>query len=104
MKNLFDALIGLRLLYAEVVCDYLHLRFENGSNLNIFNKFTLKEFNIDDFAELSGCEVCSIRCDEVAVEINFLGGGSIQVWLSDDDYNGPEAMAFNTSEGTIVWQ
>lgn len=104
MENLLDLLLGVKLSKAEVVHDYLQLRFENGVILNVFNAFRMREFSIDDLSKISGCEICAVRIDETSVEFEFLGGGSIWVGMSDDDYQGPEAMEYIGAAGDrVVW-
>lgn len=104
MQKMLDQLLGVKLSKAEVVHDYLQLRFENGVILNVFNAYSTREFSIDDLSNIFGCDVCAIRIDETAVEFEFSGGGAIRVGMSDNDYEGPEAMEYIGATGDrVVW-
>ena len=99
IMNVLQKLVGLTLQKTEQVIDYAQLYFSDGSILNIYNRH-----------DLVNCTLSSIQEDQLIyavesddkIELKFDGGGLLSVGMTDDDYNGPEAMDLNLADGNIV--
>lgn len=102
--NMFHILVGQRVQKAEMIHDYLQLSFDKGWVLNIFNGFTVFDFDSGSVASLVGSLVKSIGASDEAVDIFFRDGKSVRVGVADSDYRGPEAMELIGVTGErIVW-
>jgi hypothetical protein len=94
-------LIGLHVSKIQVTRDYLQIFFAEGGVLNIFNSHTIE--NASD-PGLTGYEVVGVEPKDTAISLFLLPEGKIKVGLLNSDYQGPEAMTFQTAEGQIfVW-
>lgn len=96
-----QSLIGLTVSVLEEVHDYLQIVFSDGTTLSIFNNCL---FDGDTVLGFEGKQVKSVEETDVSVLIVFEDGESISVGLTNDDYNGPEAMVLSR-EGVppVVW-
>jgi hypothetical protein len=94
-------LIGLIISKIEKVHDYIQIVFSDGTTLSIFNNHV---YDGSSVLSIEGKEVKSVDESANALVIRFESGESLSVGLSDDDYNGPEAMVLR-QEGkpSIVW-
>jgi len=97
--NVLQKIVGLTIQKTEQIIDYAQLHFSDGSILNIYNRY-----------DLENCTLSSIQGDRLIyavesdgkIELKFDGGGLLSVGMTDDDYNGPEAMDLNLADGNIV--
>lgn len=80
----------------------LHLRFDDGSVLAIFNSRSWTGRTGSEGSWPPGC-----RCLEVAVSpsdatLRFDDGATLTIDLRDNAFSGPEAMVFSVPDGPIV--
>jgi hypothetical protein len=77
--------------------------FENYS-LSIYNKHELVNLNEHIFEDIIGEKIISYRENESEVLLGLSNGDFIKVDLSDDAYNGPEAMSLiGPNNLFVVW-
>lgn len=101
MPEVIEQLLHRRIKKAERIHDYAQIYFDDGAVLNIFNSLSVTG---GEFADLTGSEVIGVNSGEVAINLLLSNGRSVRVGMTDDDYQGPEAMEYITADGTrIVW-
>ncbi len=94
-------LIGLIISKIEEVHDYIQLVFSDGTTLSIFNNYYCDGSSV---LSIEGKKIKSVEEKDRKVVITFEDGGCISVGMTDDDYNGPEAMVLRREEESpIVW-
>ena len=94
-------LVGLIINKIEEVYDYVQITFSDGSILSIFNNYYYDGNTVFD---LKGKEIKSIENLDNGINIIFENNESFMIGISDDDYNGPEAMTLKKEGQTpIVW-
>ncbi len=94
-------LIGLIIRKVEEVHDYIQLIFSDGTTLSIFNNYY---YDGGSVLALEGKKVKSVEDMDSKVVITFEDGGCMSICMTDDDYNGPEAMVLRREgESPIVW-
>lgn len=108
MKRTTDT--GLRILLlkkvsrAEHVHDYVQLQFDDGTILNIFNRYSLTPAERDDIARLVGTTVSAAELIERSERLRFSDGTLLRIGMMDSDYNGPEAIEVIDHDGRrVVW-
>jgi hypothetical protein len=93
------AICGLKVIDAELTQGDAGLRFENGTNLNIYNRFKLS----GDEA-LEGKTVTDVDEGQTEITIKLTGGSNIRIDMRDDAYTGPEAMQLRMpGQPIVVW-
>ena len=83
--------------------DHIQLECDNGWTLHIYNAATLAGL---DVAGMPANPVQTVfydfEYDQRSLRLIFLGGAVLSVDMSDDGYQGPEAMQLNGPDGSIV--
>ena len=106
MANISCKIIGKKVIRARQVHDYYQLLFDDGSVLNILNNFIVSgnmEYNITQFIGSVVTSINNTGCP--AIEIRFSDGKWIRIGISENDYNGPEAMEYIDNNGIFtVWR
>ena len=83
----------------EKIEDYYHILFSDGNILNIFNNISYSS----DF-EFEGKKVESVSELKEKIIILIDGGSALIIGMTDNDYNGPEALALKCkNKPDIVW-
>lgn len=94
-------LIGLTISKIEEVHDYIQLVFSDGTTLSIFNNYY---YDGGSVLAIEGKKIKSVEEVGSKVVIAFEDGGCMSVGMTDDDYNGPEAMVLRREgEPPVVW-
>ena len=101
MSPVSEKLLQKRVTRFEHVHDYTQIYFHDGSVLNIFNAFTIKNGNPATLIEKSVAEVHS---DLKSIKIIFSHQDEIRVGMEESDFNGPEAMELIEADNSrFVW-
>ena len=95
-------LIGRKIESANFIHDYLQIRFEDGSVMNIFNAIELSGFFAGDISKSIGCNIINFEGDDRAITISLGAGKTIKIGTLDEDYRGPEAIEYRGADGSIV--
>lgn len=96
-------LVGRRVVAAEVIHDYVQLRFDNGDVLNVFNEYGIEGAVGSDVRALTGQCVAAVFTQPHEVRLDF-GDLRFSVSLLDVAYRGPEAIVYIPSSGSrVVW-
>ncbi|MEL4238235.1 hypothetical protein [Shewanella xiamenensis] len=99
--NFLQILAGLIISRIEEIHDYIQIVFSDGTTLSIFNNYV---YDGGSKLDIEGMQVKSIEESNDSALIVFASGRSITVGLTDDDYNGPEAMVLSQNgKSPIVW-
>lgn len=99
--NTLEKLVSLSVAAVDLVHDYLSLRFDDYTTLNVFNKYS---YDDGDLSSLAGQTVISVNEGNQSLEIRFSKGGILSIGMTDDDFVGPEAMTLKLNSGdTVVW-
>ncbi len=102
MKNSFERIEGLFVLDISQCSDEVCFLFSNDAVLMIYNIWTL--VGAESLGALVGKKICRIDFSEFRVDIFFELGLVFEVDVSDDGYNGPEAMClYFPGENICVW-
>lgn len=100
MANL-QVLVGLILSKVEEIHDYIQLVFNDGTTLNIFNKYAYSSGSI---LGVEGKKIKYVKNSGNDILIVFEDSSSISIGLRDDDYNGPEVMELmQKGKPSVVW-
>jgi hypothetical protein len=98
------SLVGLFVTEIGRVHDYLRIGFEDGSWLNVFNRFEIAGDDISTLDRVKGQRLVSVDETPEAIEFEFGDGTAIRVGMTNDDFLGPEAMVYADPDGkTLVW-
>ena len=98
------SLVGLLVIEIGKVHDYLRIGFEDGSWLNIFNRFEIDGGDISALDRIKGQRLVSVNEIPEVIEIIFSYRITIRVGMTDADFLGPEAMVYADADGkTLVW-
>jgi hypothetical protein len=106
MKSILKNLVGLHIDRAEMVHDYVQLRFDNDAVLNLYNKVDLIGQSREALAipSIVGCAVKTAQAVGDAVELLMDRGQLLRISMLDADYRGPEAMEYIGADGArVVW-
>ena len=94
-------LIGLIITKIEEVHDYIQLVFSDGTTLSIFNN---NHYDGGSVLIVEGKKVVSVEEGDSKVVLTLDDGSCLSIGLSDDDYNGPEAIVLRrVGEFPVVW-
>jgi len=94
-------LIGLLISKIEDVHDYIQVVFSDGTTLSIFNNY---DYDGSSVYAIEGKEVKSVEEAGKKITITFQDDDCLSIGMSDDDYNGPEAMVLRREgESPVVW-
>lgn len=94
-------LIGLLISRIEEVHDYIQVIFSDGTALSIFNNHSYDDGSIHT---VEGKKVKSVEEVDNKVIITFEDDDCFSIGMTDDDYNGPEAMVLRREDGPpVVW-
>ncbi len=94
--------VGSIIQLIKVVHDYLQIAFDDGTILNIYNKY---QYNADSVSALAGKKLISVTEADNRIVLEFEGSGELIVGLLDTDYNGPEALEIiPKNKPAIIWQ
>ena len=97
-------LVGLLVTEVGKVHDYLRIGFEDGSWLNIFNRFEIDGGDISALDRIKGQRLVSVNEIPEAIEFTFGYRITIRVGMTEADFLGPEAMVYADADGkTLVW-
>lgn len=98
-----SSLVGRRIVAAEVIHDYVQLRFDNGDVLNVFNEYGIEGgVGLDVHALTDRC-VAAVFTQPHEVRLD-LGDLRFRVSLLDVAYRGPEAIEYIPSSGNrVIW-
>lgn len=101
MTDPLQQLVGHPVKSASTVHDYVQLHFGNGAVLNIYNRIE----TIGRWIDLPGVTLTSVTDRRpIGIQIEFANGVEILIGLSDEDFNGPEAMELIPPYGPrVVW-
>lgn len=91
MQTQLNALLSLPIVSVIEIHDYLQIFFSNGAILNIFNKYSYKA-NDSRICSLVGTFATQLTQNQQNICIFFSNGSELIIGLSNDDYNGPEAL------------
>jgi hypothetical protein len=100
-------LIGRGVEKAEVVEDYLQLRFDNGACLSIYNEYQITgpDRQARDSDDLAGAFVTEVREKGTHIVLTFSNRLELSIDMSEDGYAGPEALQLTrTGMPTVVWR
>jgi len=82
----------------------MQLHFIDGSILNIFNQIRVPAIDEAFLTGLVNETVSEEITDANTILLRFSGGKSIEIGMSDVDYQGPEALELVESDGKrTVW-
>ncbi len=96
-----QVLVGLILSKVEEIHDYVQLVFNDGTTLNIFNKY---DYNNGCILDIEGKKIKYVKNSGNDILIVFEDSSSISIGLRDDDYNGPEAMELmQKGRPSVIW-
>lgn len=101
--SMLSPLVGHRVTAADVIHDYVQLRFDNGDVLNVFNEFAVGGVGTSGIHLLIGQRVAAVCAQPHEVRLE-LGELIFSVSLLDTAYRGPEAIEYIPSSGSrVVW-
>lgn len=96
-----QVLVGLTAIKIEKVYDYTQVFFSDGTVLSVFNKYT---FERGSLSGIRGRKVTSVEDQVNAISVFFENDGCLSIGLSDDGYNGPEAVVLRQAgKPPVVW-
>lgn len=98
MEINIDFLLNKKVEDAKITHDYLQLFFYDSSILNIFNSFKLN----DELQKIKDSKIISIQQYENILIIGFSSGITISIDMSEDGFQGPEAMEYCLDNNIIV--
>jgi hypothetical protein len=94
-----SGLIGQRVSDTSQENAALFVHFHEGSDLNIYNPWTL---NLHDASNLIGQSVTKIEDHSDSIKFEFDGGMTLVVDLRAEVWTGPEAIVLGLANGPIV--
>ena len=98
-------LVGLIVSKIEFVHDYLQIGFDGGGGMNIFNDFTVDGCNKERLSMIEGTRLESAEYSKTVFRLTFDNGVVINVCMSDDAFNGPEALQYVGPDGKeVIWR
>jgi hypothetical protein len=104
---MLQELVGLRVVKALFVVDYLQLFFEGGKCLSVYNKHRINTFDggSENEQNLAGAALSALDENKIVIRFVFSNGLELSVDMTCDGYLGPEAMQL-TRPGlpTVVWR
>ncbi len=102
MKNKLLELIGKKVTQSVLIHDYIQLEIGN-ANLSIYNNYDLVNCSVTD---LIGEDLKALDVSGEQVDFSFSNNKHLIVKLSNENWNGPEAMQLIISEheSIYVWQ
>lgn len=99
--SVLQSLVGRTVASLERGNDSLHLGFDDGAALHVFNRYEISGGALEN---LVGAIVQSVSERAEAVVFAFSLGVTLSVGLVDADYSGPEGMQFaRPGEPIVVW-
>jgi hypothetical protein len=101
MAAALQILVGLIINKIEEIHDYIQIVFSDGTTLSIFNNY-----HYDDGSVLfvKGKKIESVEEGEAKVVLTLEDGSCFSIGMSDEDYNGPEAIVLrHEGEPPVVW-
>lgn len=105
--NPLKALLGSRIVKAEVVEDYLQLWFDDGAVLNVYNEHEItgpagKVHHSDDLLNAS---LVQVNENGPQIRLTFSNRLDLSIDMSEEGYLGPEAIELNREDApTVVWR
>jgi len=101
--SLLESLLGMAVTQAEIVHDYLQLRFGIGTGMSIYNKWNF----VPDTAalhDLVGHHVTAVHSSADEVVFDFDNEARLVVDLSAIAWKGPEAIQLDRlGLPTVIW-
>ncbi|MGA9720878.1 MAG: hypothetical protein WBQ86_00355 [Candidatus Binatus sp.] len=97
-----EELVGLIVSDVAPVHDYLQIAFENGSGLNINNRFEIDGGDTSTLGWIKGQRLVSVRDTLTTIDFTFSSGTTIRVGMTESDFCDPEAMEYHGADGNIV--
>ena len=94
-----DHLVGKKIVDINICHDYLQMNIENLYGINIYNNYNLNGKKASDF---KGKIIVGIRRTQDSLIFSFSDSLKITMGLSDEDFNGPEAMENRGPSGAII--
>jgi hypothetical protein len=99
--SVLQSLVGHIVASLERDNDSLHLEFNDGAALHVFNQHRISGGALEN---LAGATVQSVSERPEAVVFTFSLGVTLSVGLVDADYSGPEAMQLaRPGKPIVVW-
>ncbi len=99
--SVLNILIGLVVSRIDTVHDYIQFVFSDGTMLSVLNNFV---YDGESVLKTEGRKVESVDGLDKAIVIQFEGGESLRIGLTDEDYNGPEAIVLKQEgKSPVVW-
>lgn len=96
-----DILIGLLIKQITQIEDYIQIGFDNGIILNVFNSYS---YDGGVLFNITNAEVVSVTELQDYIEIKINDSGVLKVDLTDEAYQGPEALALiREGEPPVIW-
>lgn len=96
-----EAILESEVQRTEIINDYLQIYFTNGSILNIYNSYTVRNGKLE---EIKGKKLCTVLENDMKVELIFCDSSSINIDLTSEAYNGPEAIQLiRDGHPTVIW-
>jgi len=102
MTSPLDVLVGMAVMEALKVHDYVQLLFEKNVSLNIYNAWRL--CGGDELRALDGATLLTVEEKLEELMFSFSNGQRLDIALCDDAYSGPEALELNVpGQPAVVW-
>lgn len=101
---MLSLLVSKLIVGAQVNGGVLEIALDDGIGLSISNAYNIRNEGGVSGSELTGKKVVHVDEDDDSVRIELEGGQIIEIDLSDEGYNGPEAMVLTVpDQPTFVW-
>lgn len=101
MAHALLSLVGRHVTAADVVHDYVQLKFDNGDVMNVFNEYGLEGAEASGIHAIVGLCVAAVSVQSQELRIDF-GGLKLSVSLLDAAFRGPEAIEYIPTVGSRV--
>ena len=103
IENLFR-LRGLRVTHVVLDEGNAGLAFEDGSTLSVYNKFVVKRVAADSEEKICGKRLLSARETFDMIILEFESSITMQIYMGDSGYTGPEALQLRIpGEPIVIW-
>lgn len=100
--NALEILVGLFINKVEIIQDYFQIIFQDGTILNIYNKYKYEGGSV---VSLEGKKLLYVSESNNKILLDFGDNGILSIGLLEEDYNGPEAIGLiRKGEPLVVWQ
>ena len=101
VKSLLKSFIGKTVLKIGLHQDYLQIAFCKNEILNVYNNYL---FNGKSILEIKNSRITNVSQSSTEVKLYFGAACFLRIDMTDQAFNGPEAILFCTSsDEVIVW-